>query len=223
MGVQTVDPAFIRWVGEALQHEPATWGCNVQPTATGGWTATPDRFLRRYDGVADVGDCLDRLLEQLQPTIGGLGGDAVAAEAQDSQSQEFDYFISHASEDKNEIARPLFVELKNRGHRVWFDEAELVVGQSLVESIDRGLGTCTHGIVFLSPSFFAKRWPQRELAGLVQRAMSGEAQVVLPVWHGVSGEDIRVHSAPLADIIAVDSKLGTKLVADALERAARTS
>ena len=45
-------------------------------------------------------------------------------------STQRDVFISHASEDKDEIARPLADELIRRGLKVWFDEYELVLGDS---------------------------------------------------------------------------------------------
>jgi hypothetical protein len=56
-----------------------------------------------------------------------------------------DVFISHASEDKDAVARPLAKELLRRGHSVWFDEYELVLGDSLRENIDRGLAVALSG------------------------------------------------------------------------------
>ena len=51
----------------------------------------------------------------------------------------WDVFISHASEDKEAIARPLAEALRSHGLRVWYDEFALRPGNSLRESIDRGL------------------------------------------------------------------------------------
>ena len=53
---------------------------------------------------------------------------------------EWDVFISHASEDKDDFVRPLAEGLEQRGLRVWFDESTLKVGDSLREAIDHGLG-----------------------------------------------------------------------------------
>ena len=39
--------------------------------------------------------------------------------------QSFDVFISHASEDKDEIVRPLAHALMQQGLDVWYDEFEL--------------------------------------------------------------------------------------------------
>jgi hypothetical protein len=56
-----------------------------------------------------------------------------------------DCFICHASEDKEEVARPLAESLRERGYAVWFDEFELDVGDSLREAIDQGLATSRFG------------------------------------------------------------------------------
>ena len=120
---------------------------------------------------------------------------------------EWDVFISHASEDKETIARPLAKALEAKGLRIWFDEFTLSVGDRLRRSIDRGLANSRYGIVILSPMFFAKEWPQKELDGLVQREERGE-KVILPVWHNITAEQIRAYSPTLADRIAVSSSQG---------------
>ena len=52
---------------------------------------------------------------------------------------EYDVFISHASEDKDEVVRPLANALLEKGLKVWYDEFELKIGDSLRRKIDRGL------------------------------------------------------------------------------------
>jgi hypothetical protein len=52
---------------------------------------------------------------------------------------QWDVFISHATEDKDEVARPLAQALHNAGLRVWLDENELQLGDSLRAKIDHGL------------------------------------------------------------------------------------
>ncbi len=53
----------------------------------------------------------------------------------------------------------------------------------------------------LSHAFFEKNWSQYELDGLVTREMAGE-QVILPLWHKITKEEIISHSPSLADKIA---------------------
>ncbi|NDV24717.1 DUF1883 domain-containing protein [Desulfovibrio sp. JC022] len=62
-----------------------------------------------------------------------------------------DVFISHASEDKDEIVRPLATALINEGLNVWYDEFTLRIGDSLRQKIDKGLA-CSVALPYISPS-----------------------------------------------------------------------
>jgi hypothetical protein len=123
----------------------------------------------------------------------------------------WDLFISHAGEDKTEVARPLTEVLTAAGLRVWLDENELHLGDSLRARIDHGLAHSRFGIVVLSPSFFAKHWPQQELNGLAALESSSR-KVVLPVWHGVDHEFVARFSPTLADRVAVSTTKGIAAV-----------
>jgi hypothetical protein len=123
-------------------------------------------------------------------------------------SMLYDVFISHASEDKDEFVRPLAEALRKERVEVWFDEFSLMPGMSLRRSIDLGLAKSRFGIVVLSPSFFNKSWPEWELNGLVQRHLAGSQNVLLPLWHGVSRDEVASYSPSLADIIAMRSADG---------------
>lgn len=112
-----------------------------------------------------------------------------------------DVFICHASEDKAAVARPLAESLLAGNLRVWFDEYELKIGDSLRRKIDQGLANSRFGVVILSESFFSKHWPQHELDGLVARQNSGEP-IILPIWHKLSKAEVMAYSPSLADKIA---------------------
>lgn len=118
------------------------------------------------------------------------------------QDVGYDVFISHASEDKDDIARPLAKELGKLGFSVWFDEFSLKVGDSLRRAIDSGLRLSRFGVIILSKNFFAKNWPQYELNGLVTREIEGK-KVILPVWHGVTKKEVERFSPSLSDKVAV--------------------
>lgn len=113
-----------------------------------------------------------------------------------------DVFLSHASEDKAAIARPLYNALKRVRLKVWFDEAELTIGDSLRRQIDEGLARCRFGVVILSPKFFAKDWPQKELDGLVARENTSRRKAILPVWHKLTKSQVAKFSPTLADRLA---------------------
>jgi hypothetical protein len=130
-----------------------------------------------------------------------------------ARSIEYDVFIAHASEDKDEIATPLALKLKKKGLRVWYDDFTLRVGDGLRRSIDKGLASSEYGIVILSPSFFKKEWPQRELDGLAAREIEGK-KVILPIWHKLSRAEVVNHSPTLADRIAAKTLDGLPCVVD---------
>ena len=121
-----------------------------------------------------------------------------------------DIFLSHATEDKAAIARPLYIALKRAGIKVWFDEAELTMGDSLRRQIDEGLARCRFGVVILSRKFFAKDWPQKELDGLVARENASGEKAILPVWHKLTKTQVARFSPTLADRLAGNSKEGIK-------------
>ncbi len=62
---------------------------------------------------------------------------------------KYDIFISHASEDKDDFVRPLAIALIEKGFKVWYDELSLDVGDSLRQSIDKGLKNSRFGLVWL--------------------------------------------------------------------------
>ena len=113
----------------------------------------------------------------------------------------FDVFISHTSEDKVEVVRPLATALREAGLSVWYDEFELRIGDSLRRKIDKGLANSRFGVVVFSRAFFGRGWPEYELDGLVTRTVSGE-QILLPIWHDVTKREIMDYSPSLADRVA---------------------
>lgn len=123
-----------------------------------------------------------------------------------TQVKKYDCFISHASEDKEGFVRKLAESLKNKGVNVWYDEYELTIGDSLRESIDKGLKESVCGLVVLSKNFFEKNWTDYELNGLVARQNSNGQKIILPIWHNISREDVIEYSPSLADLLAGDSK-----------------
>lgn len=115
--------------------------------------------------------------------------------------KEYDVFISHASEDKDEVVRPLAHALKLEGLKVWYDEFELKIGDSLRRKIDKGLATSKFGIVVLSKNFIQKGWTNYELDGIITKSISGE-QIVLPIWHEITKKEVIDFSPSLADKLA---------------------
>ena len=114
---------------------------------------------------------------------------------------EYDVFVSHASEDKDDVVRALVLALQSEGLSVWYDELVIQIGDSLRRSIDAGLSRSRFGVVVISPAFIAKPWTNYELDGIVSNSISGK-QKMLPIWHNVGREEVLSFSPSLADKMA---------------------
>jgi hypothetical protein len=123
----------------------------------------------------------------------------------------WDAFISHASEDKEEVVLPLADLLMASGLKIWLDKGEVFIGDSLREKIDEGLAQSQFGVVILSHNFFAKDWPKSEIDGLYAREIGGD-KVILPVWHNISFEEIKGYSPLLAGKFAASTSEGLSKV-----------
>ncbi|PKN48151.1 MAG: DUF1883 domain-containing protein [Deltaproteobacteria bacterium HGW-Deltaproteobacteria-17] len=121
--------------------------------------------------------------------------------AVETGDQAYDVFISHASEDKDDIVRSLANALSTQNLKVWYDEFTLRIGDSLRQKIDKGLATSRVGLVVLSPAFISKGWTNYELDGIVTRSVSGE-QILLPIWHNITKQQVMDFSPSLADKVA---------------------
>jgi hypothetical protein len=125
--------------------------------------------------------------------------------------KEYDFFVSHATEDKDEIVRPLVLALENIGFNVWYDEFALTIGDSLVQKINDGLKNSEYGLVVLSKNFFRKNWTTIELDTLFSRQIQG-SKVILPIWHNITKEEIMEFHPMLAGIKAVSTEGGINSV-----------
>ena len=107
--------------------------------------------------------------------------------------------------DKVGVARPLRDALTRMGITVWLDETQMRLGHSLRRKIDEGIRSSRFGVVILSEAYFQKGWTNHELDGLVTRTVAGE-QSLLPIWHGLSADEVRAHSPSLADKVAMSTR-----------------
>lgn len=117
---------------------------------------------------------------------------------------KIDVFISHASEDKDSIVRDLADSLIAKGVRVWYDEYSLSIGDSLSQSIMKGLKECTFGIVILSPNFVKKRWTEIELQSLYAKEVH-KGKTILPIWHHITLNEVMDFNLHLADKLAYNT------------------
>lgn len=89
-------------------------------------------------------------------------------------------FLSHSHFDK-EFARMIAADLRNAGHTVWIDEAEINVGDSLVKKISKGLEQVDYVAAIISEASVDSEWVARELDIATNREIEEKRVVVLPL------------------------------------------
>lgn len=91
-------------------------------------------------------------------------------------------FLSHNSADKPFVRR-LASDLDAQGIGYWLDEAEIKVGESLIEKIREGIDDAAYVAVILSPDSVNSRWVQREVDVAMNQEIQGRRVKVLPVMY----------------------------------------
>lgn len=129
-------------------------------------------------------------------------------------------FISHDSRDKDALVRDLAMQMSALMCPVWYDEFSLQVGDSLRENIERGLRETRKCVVVLSPNFLSNTgWGKAEFNSVFTREIIEKNNVILPVWHNVTTEEVYQYSPSLADKLGLSSALGAKELARRLVHA----
>ncbi|QLB60849.1 TIR domain-containing protein [Acinetobacter indicus] len=151
---------------------------------------------------------LKREIESIKASTQHITGATASPYLDATPEPEYDLFISHASEDKDDFVRPLAETLQGLGLKVWYDEFSMRVGDSLRRKIDSGLRNSRYGTVVLSADFIKKEWTNYELDALVAREMNGH-KMILPIWHKITKTDVMNYSPNLADKIALNTSFST--------------
>lgn len=89
-------------------------------------------------------------------------------------------FLSHSSKDKF-FARELAARLQAKGVKVWLDEVELRVGDSLTQKIGSAIEENDYLAVVLSRHSVNSEWVQKELQVALQKEFREKRVVVLPL------------------------------------------
>lgn len=89
-------------------------------------------------------------------------------------------FLSHNSVDKP-FVRKLANDLRRRGHYAWVDEAEIKVGDSLIDKIEEGIDNTDFLGVVISQNSIESEWVKREVRIALTQEISGKKVKVLPI------------------------------------------
>lgn len=116
---------------------------------------------------------------------------------------QYDVFLSHASTDTARV-RQLYVGLQALGLRVFLDERELHVGDSLYSSLNDALNASDYVVFCISRASVESGWVQREVAGSLASQIKRRQKTVLPVLL----DDVPIPNL-LSDLIWLDMAAGS--------------
>ena len=97
--------------------------------------------------------------------------------------KKYDIFISHASEDKENVAYPIYRACEELGVCAFLDIKYIKWGDSLTEKINHALGRSKLVLAVLSENSVDKTWPSKEINSALARELAGE-QKILPLIVG---------------------------------------
>jgi len=163
-------------------------------------SGSPSGYILTQEGM----EHFDDLAPPVESTAEGFkisNGDET--NQKQTNASEGGIFISHASEDKEGFVEPLARKLESRGLKIWYDDFQLSVGDSIPEEIDKGLSKSDYGIVVLSDAFFQKDWPKEELRSLIHMNIDKSYNSILPIWYGIGKDEITEYSPLLSTRFAI--------------------
>jgi EAL domain-containing protein (putative c-di-GMP-specific phosphodiesterase class I) len=120
-----------------------------------------------------------------------------AAGAESPPGWRWDLFVCHADEDKERFVDPLVGALERTGMRVWYDSAQIRLGDDFRQKMDEGLSQSRFGLIVLSPRFFTY-WTGNEVSALFQLEATSKLKRILPLCCDISDVELERHSPMLA-------------------------
>ncbi len=100
-------------------------------------------------------------------------------------------FISHSSRDKPFVRR-LASDLFANGVRVWLDEQQILVGDSVPEKIAQGLASSDFFLLVVTESSSSSPWVKKELSHALVAEIEQKKVTVLP---------LRIDNAPVPETV----------------------
>lgn len=196
-------------------------------TFEGGVKSTALIFTRRIilyvDSHLSENERNEIVLRGIGKGLSILVRDRDFAEVHDKKNKPL-AFISHDSSDKDTLVRELARELLSLKCPVWYDEYSLKVGDSLRAMIEKGLKETHCCVLVLSPAFLSNEgWGKAEFDSIFTREILEKKNVILPIWHNVTVQEVYEYSPRLADKVGLQSVKGIPQLARSLASAIRSA
>ncbi|WP_263832612.1 toll/interleukin-1 receptor domain-containing protein [Sulfurospirillum oryzae] len=198
-----------------------------EPSQTIGYTDSPERYkLEDFHFTKRIYIYIDEVItkEQIIEIVdhGKIFGFSVIIRDKSYAKEKSELmkplaFISHDSRDKDTLVRELAQEMYSLACPIWYDEYTLKGGDNLRESIEKGLKEAKKCIVILSKNFIENNgWTKTEFETILVREIYKNENILIPIWHGVSKDDIYEYSPQLLNRLGLNTNKGIKVLAKEL-------
>lgn len=152
----------------------------------------------------------ERLLSLLRQSIRST------TNSSDSRQPRVFFSYSHAD---GTIVRKIAEYVRASGVEVWIDVAELKPGDSVINSIERGLDSADFVAFFISSSSLKSRWASQEIDIAMTRQMSGDGgAILLPILLEDVDLPPLLRSAAYIDVRNGDIESATRLLTDVINK-----
>lgn len=157
---------------------------------------------KRDKAMKEMQQSYERRVKELQ--VHAVSNISLPNGIDENSLPEYDVFVSHAWEDKEDFVDEFVEALTALGVRVWYDKNQIKWGDSMRERIDDGLKKSRFGVAVLSPNYIAenKYWTKAELDGLFQLE-SVNGKTLLPIWHNLTKQQVMNYSPIIANKLAM--------------------
>ena len=122
-----------------------------------------------------------------------------------------DAFLSHAVEDRADIADELYNRLHSTGLGIWYSGRELIPGNYIEDDIEKAVDDSRFGIVIFSKRSLNRPWLVRELSWLKKKETSNK-KIILPILHDLTIEEFRASEPVIGSRMCINASRGMDYV-----------
>jgi hypothetical protein len=112
----------------------------------------------------------------------------IESEKQSRPVSKYHYFISYTGVDRPTAER-LYNDLSNRQLEVWYDENEILPGDSIVEKIEQGLKKSDRGVILFSSRLADRVIAQHEREAMLALMARKEFTAYIPILLDLDFDD----------------------------------
>ncbi len=127
----------------------------------------------------------------------------------------FDFFVSHSSNDKVSVVDGLVSILQNMGYSIWYDKNEILAGDKILTTVQRGLSNSYCLILAITNHFVESKWTFFETG-----AFDNQNSRIIPLIYDITEDNKNIINGILGNRKYLDmNELTKEEVASELSKA----